>query len=107
MRLLFLSNGHGEDLIGSRLATALRPELPGAQLTAFPLVGSGAAWEAAGISVAGARHELPSGGLTLHSFGNLVSDLRAGLLSSIAGQFRDLGRLRPDAVVVIGDVWAL
>lgn len=107
MRLLFLSNGHGEDLIGSRLAAALQPELPGVELTAFPLVGAGAAWEDAGFRVAGARRELPSGGLTLHSFSNLSSDLRAGLLGSIAGQFRDLRRSHPDAVVVIGDVWAL
>lgn len=107
MRLLFLSNGHGEDLIGSRLALALRPLLPSAEITAFPVVGSGTAYEQAGFAVAGARRELPSGGLTLHSFHNLRRDLRAGLLGNSAGQLRDLRRFPADAVIVTGDLWAL
>ena len=107
MRLLFLSNGHGEDLIGSRLARELRRLLPAAGLSAFPLVGRGGAYEAAGITTLGSRRELPSGGLTLHTFGNLAADVRAGLLRTTGGQLRDLRRLEADAVIVTGDLWAL
>ena len=107
MRLLFLSNGHGEDVIASRLAAGLKRELPAADLVAFPLVGNGAAWRNAGMPVAGEARALPSGGLTFHSPGHLLADLRAGLVGVTLRQFRDLRRQRPDAVIVVGDVWAL
>lgn len=107
MRVLFLSNGHGEDQIGSRLALELQAAAPGFRPEAFPLVGDGAAYRRAGFPVRGPARTLPSGGLTMHSPGNLVADLRAGLLSDLNGQLRALRLLEADAVVVVGDIWAL
>lgn len=107
MRLLFLSNGHGEDVIGSRLALQLAKLLPQADLRAFPLVGSGHAWRDAGLPVLGEARDLPAGGLTFHSLNNFVSDLAAGLTGVTWRQFLDLRRQEADAALVIGDIWAL
>lgn len=107
MRVLFLSNGHGEDLIGSRLALKLKAVAPGLAVRAFPLVGDGSTYRAAGIGVAGPARQLPSGGLTMHSPSNLLADLRAGLLSNLAAQLRQLRQEQPAALVVVGDIWAL
>lgn len=107
MRILFLSNGHGEDLIGSRLALELAAVAPGFRLEAFPLVGSGDAYRAVGLPVRGPASRLPSGGLTMHSPMNLLADLRAGLLGDLAGQLQQLRQERADAVLVLGDIWAL
>lgn len=106
-RVLFLSNGHGEDAIGSRLAMQLRDLAPELELIAYPLVGSGAAWRAAGLAVAGPARSLPSAGLTFHSAANFAADLRAGLLPLTVSQLRGLRHVRADAVVVVGDIWAL
>ncbi len=102
-----MSNGHGEDVIGSRLALHLAALWPEAEIRAFPLVGGGAAWRAAGVPVLGEARELPSGGLTFHSLGNFARDLAAGLLPVTWRQLADLRRVRTDAVVVTGDIWAL
>lgn len=107
MRLLFLSNGHGEDVIGSRLAGQLSELRPGDRMQAFPLVGNGAAWREKGISVLGEARDLPSGGLTFHSARNLLADVRAGLLPVTWRQLADLRKTSADAVVVTGDIWAL
>lgn len=106
-RVLFLSNGHGEDAIGSRLALQLLQLAPELELAAYPLVGTGAAWRAAGVPVLGPARALPSHGLTFHSAASFVADLRAGLLPLTVAQLRGLRQVRPDAVVVIGDIWAL
>lgn len=62
-RLLVVSNGHGEGTVGRMLVQRVH-ELAGGQFHAgaFPLVGTGEAYSKAGISVAGPRAELPSGG---------------------------------------------
>lgn len=104
--LTILSNGHGEDALGARLARAFSERAPGVRVRAYPLVGAGAAYEAAGVEVLGERRVLPAGGLTFHSLPLLVGDLRAGLLGLTLGQALDLRRLRTDALLVVGDVWA-
>lgn len=108
MRILVLSNGHGEDVIGSRLARHLQAEAPGLEITAHPLVGTGRAYRDAGITVQGPVRTLPAGGLTFHTAANFLADLRAGLLQLTFRQLRFLRWSdRPDAVIVVGDVWAL
>lgn len=105
-RLLVISNGHGEDAIGARLASRLASELPWLTVQAFPLVGLGTAYEAAGVATVGPRRALPSGGLTLHHQRLLVADLRAGLLPLTLAQLGFLRRSRPAAVLVVGDAFA-
>jgi uncharacterized protein (TIGR03492 family) len=81
MRLLCLSNGHGEDQIAVRILTALRdcPNAP--TIAALPIVGNGAAYRKAGFPIIGPTQVMPSGGfINLDAGQQLARDLEAGLL---------------------------
>lgn len=101
-----VSNGHGEDVIGASLATTLRELAPALKLRAFPLVDDGAPYGSAGIERLGPCRVMPSGGFTMHSPSNFVADLRAGFASMTVAQVVALARLRSDALVIVGDVYA-
>ena len=58
MRLLLVSNGHGEDLSGARLALALQQA--GAEVKAVPLVGDGGAYRQAKVPIAGRTRSFSS-----------------------------------------------
>lgn len=105
-RLLIISNGHGEDFIAARLGEALTDRLPGLEVEAFPLVGLGLQLEGAGLAVSGPRRRLPADGFTMHHPRLIWRDLRAGLVGLTLAQARYLRRARPDAVLVVGDVYA-
>lgn len=107
--LLFLSNGHGEDVIATRIAAALREMAPSVGLQAYPLVGYGDAYRAEGFQVVGVQQAMPTGGFILKGAGNLWKDLRAGLIGLTRRQIADL-RARRDTlagVVAVGDVYPL
>lgn len=107
--ILFLSNGHGEDLIGATLAARIRRVRPEADLRALAVVGEGKPYLAAGIPLVGPRRTMPSGGFTRNSAANLLADLRAGLLPLLWGQAAEVRRRRPEAelVVAVGDILVL
>lgn len=107
MRVTLLSNGYGEDVVGARLALELRRLEPTLSLQAYPTVGAGQAYEASGIPVLGPRRTLPSGGLMMHSAQAFWGDLRAGFLPLTERQLAELRRLETDALVVVGDLYAL
>lgn len=107
MRLTLLSNGHGEDTVGAALGGAFRELSPELDLRAFPTVDAGRAYERLGVPILGPRRVLPSGGLTVHTPSAFMADLRAGFLPMTAAQVRALRGLRTDALVVIGDLYAL
>ena len=107
MRVTLLSNGHGEDVVGALLARAFLALEPALSVQAFPTVGTGAAYEPLGIPILGPRRALPSGGLMLHSLNAFSGDLRAGFLPMTGLQLRALRRLETDALVVVGDLYAL
>src|SRR5690625_1533806 len=107
VRILFLSNGHGEDQIGSLLALRLQEKAPWLAPEAFPLVVAGHPYRNAACPLLGPARALPAGGLPMHSFGNLMADLKSGLLSDLLEQLRSLRGQDAGAVVVVGDIWAL
>lgn len=99
--LLFISNGHGEDLIAARIAR----ELPEMTLRGFPLVGDGGAYLRAGIPVIGPRQAMPSGGFILRDAGALKADVEAGLGKLALAQLNFLASLEPPRLVVgVGDM---
>src|SRR2546426_11824999 len=103
--VLIVSNGHGEDAVGMALARRLRPS---ATITAFPLVGTGAAYT--DVILLEPRRALPSGGFGLRgSWRALWGDLRSGALGHWLAQRamlrRQRGRYR--LVVAICDVYCL
>ncbi|WP_105317890.1 lipid-A-disaccharide synthase-related protein [Thermus tenuipuniceus] len=102
MRVLFVSNGPTEDAIGARIAAQL-----GHAIWALPLVGRGNAYQGVVQEVLGPRKEMPSGGFLFGSLANLVADLKAGFLSMSFAQWQAAWAFLPDAVVVVGDAYAL
>ncbi|MEM7737622.1 MAG: lipid-A-disaccharide synthase-related protein [Deinococcota bacterium] len=105
-RVLFLSNGYGEDSIGSKLARELSSQRPDLTLQAYPTVDQGHAYEGV-CSILGPRQVMLSGGLLLHSLDMFVKDMRAGFVGMTLRQLRDLKKLETDILIVVGDVYAL
>ncbi|HHU82540.1 MAG TPA: hypothetical protein GXZ26_06015 [Firmicutes bacterium] len=107
-KLLLISNGHGEDLLGATLAERLLG-ISGLELTAFPLVGKGRAYTALGIPLVIPGREFPSGGFLRNSLKNLLLDLGSGIIGYTRKQVQALraNRNRFDLAVCLGDLYAL
>jgi uncharacterized protein (TIGR03492 family) len=103
-RILFISNGHGEDLIAARLA---KPLLRNAELEikALPIVGAGSAYSAIGIPLVMGGENMPSGGFIRNGPRNLMMDLRAGLFELTRRQIKILKEISPevDLAICVGD----
>jgi len=107
MRVLFVTNGHGEAAIAERIAVELELVAGGAQIDHLALVGDTPSRHMRDV---GPRASMPSGGLiAMFNLRNIARDLRAGLLGLVAAQRRFLRGSRDayDVVVAVGDVYAL
>jgi uncharacterized protein (TIGR03492 family) len=107
MRLLFVSNGHGEAAIADRIARELLEIVADATIEHVALVGEGRFEHVVEV---GPRRAMPSGGLiAMGNVRNIARDVGSGLIALTAAQYRFLrgARGRYDAVVAIGDVYAL
>jgi uncharacterized protein (TIGR03492 family) len=80
MKLLVLSNGHGEDLIAIRIIERLLQDIPELEITALPIVGQGYAYRQFNIPLAGRVQQMPSGGFIYQGGNPLWQDLRGGLI---------------------------
>jgi len=101
--LIVVSNGHGEDTIACRVLDALVPQLPaGAMLSAWPMVGQGAAYRARGISVEGPANLLPGEGFGTLDARLFWRDLRAGFIATHWHQLRHARALRGRARLMLG-----
>jgi uncharacterized protein (TIGR03492 family) len=120
-RILFLSNGHGEDLNASLILQALRQLAPQVEVAAMPIVGTGGAYQKLQVPIIGPTQQLPSSGFNYIMFGrllnpltwrqdmnplNLVKDLGAGLLLLTWQQLRAVQRYSQtcDLLFATGDV---
>jgi uncharacterized protein (TIGR03492 family) len=104
-RILFVSNGVGEDLIASRIIACLTDRVA---VWAYPLVGKGA--YPASVPLLEPRRELPSGGFSLRAgLRGLRADLAAGIAGLWLGQRRTLAAQRGKfgLVVAVGDTYCL
>jgi len=102
--LLFISNGHGEDLNGSLICAAVQGLAPQLVLAALPIVGGGGAYRRKGLPLLVQGRDLPSGGMVYQGW-NLWKDLASGWLSQTLAQLqaaRSLGR-RYRLVLSVGD----
>jgi len=79
MKLLCLSNGHGEDAIALRILQELQrhPNCP--ELAALPLVGEGQVYTSHVIPVVGQVKAMPSGGFIYMDGRQFARDLQGGL----------------------------
>ena len=106
MKLLCLSNGHGEDIIAVRILKTLR-KLPNApEIAALPLVGEGLAYTKADIPIIGPVKKMPSGGFIYMDGRQLWQDVRGGLLGLTCAQYRLVRRWhkRGGCVLAVGDI---
>lgn len=92
MKLLCLSNGHGEDAIALQILQALDRYTAriGASFEplALPIVGEGNAYRSHQIPIAGATRSLPSGGFVYMDGRQLWRDVRGGLVGLTGAQLR-------------------
>jgi len=92
IRLLVLSNGHGEDLIAVRILRQLQQQPNPPRIFALPLVGGGHAYQQLEIPLIGSVHTMPSGGFIYMDGRQLVRDMRGGLLQLTLSQFNAIRR---------------
>ena len=104
IRLLLLSNGHGEDLSGALLGRRLMAQ--GIGVTALPLVGNGQAYHQMGIPIEGPTREFSTGGLGYTSLAGRLTELIQGQIFYVAGRLIRLWRQRHryGLIVAVGDV---
>ena len=103
--VLFVSNGYGEDTIAASIVEQLLDMLNPPRVLAMPLVGEGRAYARLGVEVVGPRRLMPSGGLVLAGWSNILTDLRAGFWKMTSDQMATLKSLRKHlgALVAVGD----
>jgi uncharacterized protein (TIGR03492 family) len=108
-KVLFISNGHGEDLNGSLILKALNQQQPEIELAAMPVVGEGTAYRKLGVNIIGPTKSLPSGGFIYMNRWKLVEDVFAGLLSLLWRQFKAVQEYSKDctAIFATGDIVVL
>ena len=106
MKLLCISNGHGEDAIALPVLQELRklPQPP--EIVTLPIVGVGQAYLSNDLAIAGQTQVLPSGGFLNQDRRQLVRDLRGGLVGLTIAQIqtiRDWGR-SGGKILAVGDI---
>ncbi|BAC90480.1 lipid-A-disaccharide synthase-related protein [Gloeobacter violaceus] len=113
-RILFISDGHGEDWVAAQIASHLtrlsaQRDLGALELRALPMVGDGHSYERIGVPLALTTRVLPSGGFTFKTMRGLWLDLRSGLAGYGAHLVRSVRGLADwaDLVVAVGDILPL
>lgn len=105
-RVLFVSNGHGEEAIAARVAQ----ELPRDRIAADHLALVGEFGHPSVMRDVGPRCAMPSGGLiAMGNLKNIVRDVRGGLIGHTLAQiaFLRTNARDYDATVAVGDTFAL
>ena len=107
--VLFLCNGHGEDLIALRILEKLHELHPTLALDVLPLVGKGNVFQVAiaqkWLTQVGPSIVLPSGGFSNQSLRGFFADLFSGLLVSTWNQWLYVRQAaaKGSYIVAIGD----
>jgi uncharacterized protein (TIGR03492 family) len=107
MKLLCISNGHGEDAIALPVLQELRrlPNPP-AEIVTLPIVGVGKAYLNNDFPIAGAVQTMPSGGFIYMDRRQLVRDLRGGLIGLTIEQIKTVQNWARSGgkILAVGDI---
>ena len=106
-KIVFLSNGFGEDIIGKAIVSALLCISDGTvPLAILPLVGLGVVYQELPVEILDPRALLPSGGMLPENPSHIVNDMKAGLISLVLRQFKTLNKIRSQTLmgVAVGDM---
>lgn len=105
-KILFISNGHGEDLNSSLIAEQLKVINPRLTIDAFPIVGQGKSYVNKNIKIVAPLQEMPSGGIFYLNPLNFLKDLTSGLLTLTIRQLITINKIKNDydLIVAVGDI---
>ncbi|GFE67497.1 lipid-A-disaccharide synthase-related protein [Chroococcus sp. FPU101] len=108
-QVLFLSNGHGEDLNASLILQALLESNPALTIAAMPLVGDGTTYRRLNIPIIGPTQTLPSGGMIYTHVFNLIKDLWSGLIKLTWRQIQAILKYSKncDLLIAVGDIFPI
>lgn len=106
VKLLVLSNGHGEDKIALRIIEQLQIVTNTLELAALPIVGQGYVYRKSNIAIAGRVQQMPSGGFIYKGGNPLWQDLRGGLIGLTLEQIKLVRRWGKNGGVIlaVGDI---
>lgn len=106
MKLLCLSNGHGEDVIALRILQALQHHPSQPEIAALPIVGEGHLYREHRIPIVGQVQSMPSGGFIYMDGRQLTRDLRGGLLQLTLTQLKTVRQWAEQGgmVLAVGDI---
>jgi len=104
-RILFISNGHGEDNHTSHVIQTLRELSPSIEMAAMPIVGEGKAYRNLDIPIIGPTQTMPSGGFFYMKRLYLLKDFQSGLIGLTWRQLQAVLQYAPncDLVMATGD----
>ena len=88
MKLLCISNGHGEDAIALPVLQELRKLSQAPEIVTLPIVGVGKVYTSNNFLIVGKVQTLPSGGFLNQDHRQLVRDLQGGLVGLTIDQLR-------------------
>lgn len=107
MKLLCLSNGHGEDAIAVRILRELQQQPRPPELAALPLVGEGQAYrELENVPIIGPVQRMPSGGFIYMDGRQFFRDVKGGLLQLTLAQFKAVQTWAKQggSILAVGDI---
>ncbi len=106
MKLLCLSNGHGEDVIAVRIIEALHQQTQSVEITALPIVGDGSAYQRSRIPLLTPGKTMPSGGFIYMDAKELWRDVRGGLIALTLAQLKAVRQWAKQGGVIlaVGDI---
>jgi uncharacterized protein (TIGR03492 family) len=109
MKLLILSNGHGEDVIAARILEQLQQYSHISELAVLPLVGEGHAYKHLSVTFLGQVKKLPSGGFVYMDGRQLWRDIRGGLLALTQRQYQLIRQWARQGgkILAVGDILPL
>jgi uncharacterized protein (TIGR03492 family) len=106
MKLLCISNGHGEDAIALPVLQELQKLSQSLEIVALPIVGVGKAYSDNGFEIAGKVQTMPSGGFINQDNRQLARDLQGGLVGLTIEQIKTIRQWGQSGgkILAIGDI---
>jgi uncharacterized protein (TIGR03492 family) len=106
MKLLCISNGHGEDAIALPVLQELRKLAQPPEIVTLPIVGVGQAYISNDFPIAGQTQVMPSGGFLNRDNRQLVRDLQGGLVGLTIDQIRTARNWAQSGgkILAVGDI---
>jgi len=99
-RVLFITNGHGEDLVAAQIINELNHKK--LKIDVMPVVGDGRIFRKLKVRVIGPKNLLPGGGFGLRNYGYLLKDLISGLIPNTISQIETLRKNLYEHFLVVG-----